>query len=435
MMEGVDDHRPTDGDETGSEDEVAGVPPPGEQAAAAAKARRNSEEESLATVGLMADPGMPSMVAAAIADELAVDLTRELGGRWRVESGQETLPLGPDGEIRLTDHAPRLLQEHDGDFVLYLTDLPSRPQGIPLLYDVSGSTAAALVSMPVLGAFRVRSRLRKLALRLVSSGSHRDGLGAPGTDDLPPPEQHGFGSEMRLLGGMVLNNRPARMMTALSGVVAAGAGSGAFGIFYGSIASLAVELHPLRLLLISLLSVLTLVTWLILRNGLWNSGDDEVTPANRRMDNAATVLTVGTGVGIMYVGLLAAMFLLALAVMDADNLQNQLGRPVRLMDYVHLAWLSSCLGAFAGALGSNFDNEDSVREATYSLRWHERRKMFDNYAKRESDRREQQEQERIEREHDDGEHDDGGSDDEARGRDGGSGDGGRDAVEDDRRRG
>uniref|UniRef100_UPI0025D0BBD3 hypothetical protein n=1 Tax=uncultured Dietzia sp. TaxID=395519 RepID=UPI0025D0BBD3 len=343
------------------------------------------------------------------------------------ESSQETLPLGPDGEIRLTEHAPRLLQEHNWDFVLYLTDLPTRPQGIPLLYDVSGSTAAALVSMPVLGAFRVRSKLRKLALRLVSSGIHRDGLGAPGTDDLPPSEQRGLGSEVRLLGGMVLNNRPARMMTALSGVVVAGAGSGAFGIFYGSIASLAVELHPLRLLLISVLSVLTLMTWLILRNGLWNSADDEITPGNRRMDNAATVLTVGTGVGIMYLGLLLAMFLLALAVMDADYLQNQLGRPVRLMDYVHLAWLSSCLGAFAGALGSNFDNEESVREATYSLRWHERRKMFDNYAKRDSDRREQQEQERIEREHDDG---DGGSDDDGRDRDGG-----RDAVEDDRRRG
>ena len=106
--------------------------------------------------------------------------------------------------------------------------------------------------------------------------------------------------------------------------------------------------------------------------------------------------------------------------MDADYLQDQLGRPVTILDYVHLAWLSSCLGAFAGALGSNFDNEESVREATYSLRWHERRMMFDTYATRDSDRREQQEQERIEREHDDGPGDDGPGDD---------------AVEDDGRRG
>ncbi len=367
-------------------------------------------DQRQATVGLMADPGVPGKVAAAIADDLADDLERELGGRWAVEVGHETLPLGPDGEIRLTEHAPRLLQEHEWDFVLYLTDLPTRPDDVPLLYDTSGSTAAALVSMPVLGAIRVRTRTRKLALELVCAGVHRGVLGTPGTDNLPAPEKSGPVNETRVLAGMVYNNRPTRMVTALSGVVAAAAGTGAFGIFYGSIASLAVELHPLRLAIISVLGVLTLVVWLILRNGLWTPSDDVLTPHNRRMDNAATVLTVGCGVGIMYLGLLLAMFLLALAVMDSDYLATQLGRSATALDYVHLAWLSSCLGAFAGALGANFDNEDSVRESTYSLRWHERRKLFDNYEGREDDRREQEERERIEREHGDHESSEGSGD-------------------------
>ena len=349
----------------------------------------------------MADPGVPRRVAMAIADDLADDLTRELGGSWRVEVDQETLPLGPEGEIRLTEHAPRLLMQHDWDFVLYLTDLATHPEGTPVLYDVSGSTAAALVCLPVLGVFRVRSRVRSLALRLVRSGTHRDGLGAPGTRDLPPAQLSGFGSRARLLGGMVLNNRPTRMVTALSGVVAAGAGTGAFGIFYGSIASLAVELPALRLLLISVLGVMTLVGWLIVRNGLWTRSDDDLDPGNRRMDNAATVLTVGVGVTIMFLGLLLVMFLLAVVVMDAGYLESELGRPVTLLDYVHLAWLSSCLGAFAGALGSNFDSEDAVRESTYSLRWHERRTMFDSYEGSEDQRDEREEQERIEREHGD----------------------------------
>ena len=302
--------------------------------------------------------------------------------------------------------------------MIYLTDLATHPDGVPVLYDVSRSTAAALVCVPVLGVFRVRSKVRELALRLVRSGTHRDGMGVPGTDDLPPAHRRGLVNKARLLAGMVHNNRPARMVTALSGVVAAGAGTGAFGIFYGSIAALAVELHALRLLLISVMGVLTLVAWLILRNGLWTRRDDEFTPGNRRMDNAATVLTVGVGVGIMFVALLAAMFVLALTVMDADYLGTQLGRPTVLLDYVHLAWLSSCLGAFAGALGSNFDDENVVREATYSLRWHERRKMFDSYQSREGDPDEQQEQQRIEREHDDDDNDDadGDADNAARGR-------------------
>ena len=349
----------------------------------------------------MADPGVPRKVAVAIADGLSDDLTRELGGRWRVEVDQETLPLGPDGEIRLTEHAPRLLQQHEWDFVLYLTDLATHPDGYPVLYDVSGTTAAALVCVPMLGVIRVPARVRDLALRLVRSGVSDAGLGVPGTDRLPLAQRRTVVSRARLLGGMVLNNRPTRLVTAMSGVVAAAAGTGAFGIFYGSIASLAAALHPLRLLLISVLGVLTLVVWLIVRNGLWTRSDDELTPGNRRMDNAATLLTVGVGVGIIYLGLIVGMVLLAIVVMDAGYLTAQLERPVTALDYVHLAWLSSSLGAFAGALGSNFDDEHSVREATYSLRWHERRKLFDSYQDGEGDRAEQEEQKRIEREHDD----------------------------------
>ena len=356
------------------------------------------ERQPRATVGLMADPGVPRRVAVSIADDLAEDLGRDLGGLWRVEVDQETLPLGPAGEIRLTEHAPRLRRQHGWDFVIYLTDLATYPDGVPVLYDVSDSTAAALVCVPALGMWRVRSKTRALAAELVRSGAHSDGMGAPGTRDLPPAVRSGWLGRARLLGGMVLGNRPTRLVTALTGVVAAGAGSGAFGIFYGSIASLAAALHPLRLLLISMMGVLTLATWLIVRNGLWTRSTDELAPGSRRMDNAATVMTVGIGVGIMFLALLVAMFILAITVMDAGYLETQLERPAGIRDYVHLAWLSSCLGAFAGALGSNFDHEDSVRAATYSLRWHERRMMFDSYQDSESDSEEQQEHERIERE-------------------------------------
>ena len=359
------------------------------------------EQEPWATVGLMADPGVPRRVAVSIADDLAEDLRRDLGGLWRVEVDQETLPLGPDGEIRLTEHAPRLRRQHGWDFVLYLTDLATHPDGVPVLYDVSDSTAAALVCVPALGVLRVRSKTRALASQLVRAGAHSDGLGAPGTGNLPPAVRSGWVGRARLLGGMVLGNRPTRMVTALTGVVAAGAGSGAFGIFYGSIAGLAAALHPARLLLISVMGVLTLAIWLIVRNGLWTRSTDELAPGNRRMDNAATVMTVGIGVGIMFLGLLLAMFVLGITVMDAGYLETRLERPVGIRDYVHLAWLSSCLGAFAGALGSNFDDEESVRAATYSLRWHERRTMFDSYQDREGDSDEQQEHERIERENTD----------------------------------
>ena len=119
---------------------------------------------------------------------------------------------------------------------------------------------------------------------------------------------------------------------------------------------------------------------MIVRNGLWNSKTKNGEPVNRHLDNSATLITVGIGVTLMFLGLLGAMLFLALVVLDTEFMQSELERSVLFSDFFWLAWLSSCLGTFAGALGSNFDGEDSVREATYSLRWHERRKLFDNYS-------------------------------------------------------
>ena len=67
---------------------------------------------------------------------------------------------------------------------------PALLPGMMPLWGLSNSEAgwitaifygAYLVCVPVLGVFRVRLKVRELALRLVRSGTHRDGMGVPGT--------------------------------------------------------------------------------------------------------------------------------------------------------------------------------------------------------------------------------------------------------------
>ena len=352
------------------------------------------------TVGLMADPGLPEKVARAIAEDLARDLRRDAdaGAHWEVEVSRETLPLTRKGEVPLLEHAAVLRNRRDWDFVVYLTDLPRSHGGDPMLCEVSAGAAAALVSLPALGIARLQVRIRALLVTLIrsvldgtehhpSEEAVRRSVGHRKLRRVPPADGEdasyivlpGAPNRMRLLSGMVRSNRPGRLLTALSSSIAAAVATGAFGIFYATIWSMADALPAVRLTAISAVVVSALGAWLIVHNGLWNRPRNDPDPWRARLDNAATVITVWLSVALMYLVLWAGLFVIGLAVVEAGYLHSQLGRPVSFLDYVRLSWLAASLGTLAGALGSNFDSDEAIREATYSKREHQRRQLTDTY--------------------------------------------------------
>lgn len=71
---------------------------------------------------------------------------------------------------------------------------------------------------------------------------------------------------------------------------------------------------------------------------------------------------------IMYDLLFLALFVAGLVVIASSHLESQLGRPVAIADDSQPSWP-------AGALGSDFDSEEAIRQATYSRREHERREL------------------------------------------------------------
>lgn len=195
-------------------------------------------------------------------------------------------------------------------------------------------------------------------------------------------------STLRLWAGMVRNNRPGRLLTALSTCIATAAAAGAFGIFYSSIWNMSDVLPTRRLVLISLVAVLTLSTWLIMRNNLWTrrssieqSGGPGVgvgTATNQAaLDNASTIATVVSSVVLMYGVIFSVLFVGAYAIVDSGYLEAQLGHPVGPGDYATLSWLAASLGTMAGSLGSNFDSDSAIREATYSRRAWQRQQRND----------------------------------------------------------
>lgn len=335
-------------------------------------------------VGLVADEGLPADIAQRLARILPALLAEQVPGRgdWEVEVWRESIPLVGTGELPIFDRAERLMPEHGWDMIVCLTELPRWVGDKPLAFEMFHDRRVALISMPAMGWLFVRRRTRRTIVQLVkpmlnrSASTGKASKSENGTRSGERIESHllapGSRGRLRLLLGMVRHNRPWRLVPSLDRAIAAAVATAAFPIFYSSIWGMAEVLSPLRLALVNAFAVLAMVGWLIFHNGLWDGRDDGDLRGRVGLYNASTFVTVLIGVACMYAVLFTIALLAALAVIPLEYMEATLKHPAGLGEYAKLAWLASSMGTFAGALGSSFETENAIRQATYSKREHER---------------------------------------------------------------
>ncbi|HEY1914170.1 MAG TPA: hypothetical protein VGH27_01215 [Streptosporangiaceae bacterium] len=343
------------------------------------------------TIGVLADPGLPTEIATALAEgELAEALTAKLSGpaRWRVEVVPETLPLDEQASVPMAALGARGRDAAGWDITLYLTDLPRRTGTQPVVADLSTRHAAALISLPAVGWLRPRQQVRDTMVYLVGRLNEEQGplprRVTEWSSIVRETRSHdpdvdlslalvGWRGQARLLAGMVRDNRPWQLVPHLASATAAAAAAAAFGIFYSSILGMAEALPAWRLALIMVAAMAMLAGWLLVYNHMWEPPAGHRTPAEAMIYNASTAVTLMVGVACMYGILYAISLAAALLVLDDGYLSSQLGRPVGFGDYATLVWLASSIGVAAGALGSSLDSEEAVLKAAYSRREQERR--------------------------------------------------------------
>lgn len=349
------------------------------------------------SVGLIADPGLPLSFAMGLKDSLPHLLERDLdpGIAWEVQVMEFSLPLDKLGELEINMHSDQLRKESSWDYLVYLTDLPKYENGEPLISSLNITKRSAVIVLPALGMVR-KKRLQR-AMEQALSKLH--GVDDPFLDDkgrvpmaVDPlalerrvdaveakenstETAKGLRGRILLLIGMVRSNRPWSLVPKLSSAMAAALATGAFGIFYTSIWSMADYMPTRRLMLISLLSIMVIGTWLVAHNGLWERPRGSKHVEKRVMYNLATLITILIAILIMYLALFAVILTGALIIIDPVFLSLQIEGEIGFREYVNLSWLSASLGIMAGAVGSSFDNEESVRKATFSRREYERRQI------------------------------------------------------------
>lgn len=368
--------------------------------AADAEKREIGAERTVA-VGIVADPGLPSELARRVERELPEVLARRVNDRveWQLSTVSEELPLDSEDRVPIVTAAHEKLTEHAWDLLVCVTDQPRREGTRPILADLSMTHGVGLVSLPTVGGIRIPAHLRATLVHLLGVLSTQklrlDGNAPPEryrirsrpTEWVSPirqvPSGHpalemqlalaGGRGRLRLLWGMVRNNRPWRLVPSLSKALAAAAGTAAFGVFYSSIWGMANALSWGRLCGIAVFAIGVMVSWLIAYNNLWDRPRKQVDREKAVLYNAATVCTLLAGVACMYLVLFAVTLVAALAVISSEYLRAQLGHPVGAGDYLGLVWLASSMGTVAGALGSSLESEHAVTRATYGVRERQRR--------------------------------------------------------------
>lgn len=351
----------------------------------------------MTTIGILADAGRPSHDVTRIVEQQLEDPrhgtdedgVRLLNGTWpgvgRVEVRVETIPMNPDGDVLLSEHAARILRTRNWDRFIYVTDLPLTAWERPVVSQRARDDAAVLISLPALGAFGTTRRLRRELSSFVEDDRALTGVLRGGADrgDVETRVLNHPGRSARMVLGMIRGNQPGRLLPVLSSSLAAMVATGGFGIFYGSIWKLAEEMSWPRLLGVSAFAVLSFTTWLIIHNRLWQRSHTQETRWRERIDNLATVGTIGMTGLLLYTLVLVVLCISSVVVIPQSYLDAELGRDVGLPTYLSIATLSASLGTMAGALGSNFDRDVEIRSATYNLREYERRLQTGHYSDRE----------------------------------------------------
>src|SRR5215218_4078832 len=219
-----------------------------------------SERAGCVTLGLIPAPDIPETMARELAPQLPKLLENRVDGdvSWEVPVVVDPL-TGTDREApEILDVCRERMLGEGWDLAICLTDLPVYRDGTLVAADVSAKRGVAGLSLPALGATRLRSRAREITLQLAQELYER--TQERGTDDPPDPgtqPTESLGSfrrvdpsdedmkamdvdarfaapgalgHLRLWSGIVLANRPWKMLPAFKGAIAAAFATGAYAL-------------------------------------------------------------------------------------------------------------------------------------------------------------------------------------------------------------
>jgi hypothetical protein len=319
-------------------------------------------------VGIVADPAKPTDIAHDFIGSDPLDVADRQP--WDLELVSEPFTVSCEDVdtalSRLRDRA----DERQWNLVVGLTELPLRDvNGRYLLIQTDPDQRTAVLSLPALAGLRLHRRSRHALRELIRGMADPDSKTDP---RVPLPRRSG---RRRVLLGMVLANRPWRLVPGLKSALVAALTTGAIATINSTVWLLAGSLSWWRLTIATIVSIALVVGWLVVDGQLWDRPEDDSASARERsrLYNTSTLITLTTGAVTCYLALYVLNLVWALFVLDPTIMGGYLRMRLGYGDLFGLAWFVASVATVGGALGSGLESEEAIRAAAYSKREEERR--------------------------------------------------------------
>lgn len=374
---------------------------------------------------------MPAEVISKIVDDLPNLLTNNVDEqkRWEPEIIIDPLVGSAEYMNKLLNKANHLKNKNNWDYVICLTDLPQFMEKHVIMADINREQQITLLSIPSFGFFPLKRRMKQTILQVIKEmytnnepsslprkrKVHRDRLKSsekgpfkslfridmryekekPHDEDnntlaakieLEKNEETQESTDkrtdiryiirskllgqFRILAGMIFANRPWRALFSFKKVLMMGFATGIYITIFPTPWELSTIYSIPRFFLLMFTSMIAMVIWITFSHHLWEKPSKKGDIRIRRLYNVTTLSTLSVIVLINYI-VLFFLFLATLYIFVPSGLfeaSTDISGDATFIYYVRLTWLATSLGTLAGSIGTAAENEDTIRQITYSYR-------------------------------------------------------------------
>ncbi|MCY1564621.1 hypothetical protein NW133_05630 [Staphylococcus pettenkoferi] len=344
------------------------------------------------TIGLIPSPDMPNKITDKIKDTLAEDFSKVIDDQidWDIETHVASMVGTAEHMDKTMDIISNMKKQKEWDIAICITDLPSISDNKVVLSDIHTEKKTALLSLPALGMWNVKNKLRHFLTYLVHY------IMKPGEEaqliskkhfrfskiDEVQPDEDSDQKETRLIlksvvsgwshliSGMTLANEPWTAIFDFKKIISVSFATGAYITIFSTPWDMTLYYNYWRFILLMILSIVGMTVWLIYAYQLWETPSPSTQRLYRYVYNLTTFMTLGS---ITVFNFIALFILLTLSTMLfvppwLYTHMTSLKSLPSLLDYFNLIWFMTCISILAGALGSTVENAEKIKRVTYSYR-------------------------------------------------------------------